>query len=277
MRTCRKCLAEKADADFYNWLPNTCKACDNKRQQALRAGYKLNGPAKPRDKVNKVCAACKQLLPRTEFPQNKKTGYQLGYCNPCEKQRIAVKRIRNLTIINDHLRANPCVTCGRSDIRVLDFNHRKELGAKKWNICHGTGMSEEALRSEIAKCEVLCANCHRLFTMKSQSHGPWRKPVNELAELGTEKWHRITRTRVKADRIKSLLDGKSCEACGESNTWVLEWAHRAGTEKLDDVSQMTTCKWSRVLLEVAKCRPLCVCCHRIETYTENGSTSRDVA
>jgi len=58
----------------------------------------------------------------------------------------------------------PCKDCGeRYPPYVLDFDHREgetklfniaDLGAHCW-------MSVEDLETEIAKCDVVCANCHR--------------------------------------------------------------------------------------------------------------------
>jgi hypothetical protein len=59
-------------------------------------------------------------------------------------------------------RTRPCADCGETDPLVLEFDH---LGDKKFNV--GAGMRErswQAVRDEIAKCDVVCANCHRRRT-----------------------------------------------------------------------------------------------------------------
>jgi hypothetical protein len=45
----------------------------------------------------------------------------------------------------------------------MDFDHVR--GEKKFNVAHFiyTG-SYQAVQDEIAKCEVVCSNCHRLRT-----------------------------------------------------------------------------------------------------------------
>ncbi len=55
-----------------------------------------------------------------------------------------------------------CRDCGNDDPRVLDFHHRDpsaksfKIATKAWQV------SEARLLEEVAKCDVLCANCHRI-------------------------------------------------------------------------------------------------------------------
>jgi hypothetical protein len=62
----------------------------------------------------------------------------------------------------------PCADCGiRYPVYVMDFDHVR--GEKQSNVASLVGMSasEERLRAEIAKCDVVCANCHRERTYGS--------------------------------------------------------------------------------------------------------------
>ena len=62
------------------------------------------------------------------------------------------------------LREHPCVDCGESDPVVLEFDH---LGDKKFGIADGIrNRNWQDVLDEIAKCEVVCANCHRRRTAK---------------------------------------------------------------------------------------------------------------
>ena len=53
-----------------------------------------------------------------------------------------------------------CMDCGISyPPHVLDFDH---LGDKEFQIGQGAkSKGIEALKAEIAKCEIVCSNCHR--------------------------------------------------------------------------------------------------------------------
>jgi len=56
----------------------------------------------------------------------------------------------------------PCADCGnRYPSYVMDFDH---LGDKKFNISNMTARGMAQLQAEIAKCEVVCSNCHRIRT-----------------------------------------------------------------------------------------------------------------
>ena len=56
-----------------------------------------------------------------------------------------------------------CTDCGESNPIVLDFDHLKY---KKYNVSRmiHDGFSWKAIKKEIEKCEVVCANCHRIRT-----------------------------------------------------------------------------------------------------------------
>jgi len=82
--------------------------------------------------------------------------------------KVAKSRIR--AYINNHLKANPCVDCGETDIVVLEFDHIGD--DKHFSISDATrhGYSITKIKNEIAKCEVRCANCHR---KKTYERGGW--------------------------------------------------------------------------------------------------------
>jgi hypothetical protein len=66
----------------------------------------------------------------------------------------------------DAVKAVPCQDCGRAFPAVcMDFDHR--VGEQKlFNIGESTARikSLETMKAEIAKCDVVCSNCHRIRT-----------------------------------------------------------------------------------------------------------------
>lgn len=71
---------------------------------------------------------------------------------------------RNRQFVTDHLLGNPCVDCGNSDIRVLEFDHVRGVKSGTISELWSGGMSIGRIQTEIDKCEVVCANCHRIRT-----------------------------------------------------------------------------------------------------------------
>ena len=64
------------------------------------------------------------------------------------------------------IKSRPCVDCGGTfDVCCMDFDH-KEGTKKEYNI--GTMFahhySRELIEIELAKCELVCSNCHRIRT-----------------------------------------------------------------------------------------------------------------
>ena len=77
-----------------------------------------------------------------------------------------------------------CSRCKNDDYRVLEFHHRNPL-EKEFTIANmvDRGYSREKLNDEITKCDVLCANCHRIvhYEIESLHHfekdGVWIDPL----------------------------------------------------------------------------------------------------
>ena len=70
-----------------------------------------------------------------------------------------------------YLRTHPCIWCGTTDIRVLEFDHRPDE-PKRANVSAmvGMGLPWNRILEEIAKCDVRCANCHRIMTASRGGH-----------------------------------------------------------------------------------------------------------
>lgn len=71
-----------------------------------------------------------------------------------------IRRRRNTEIIRE-AKSVPCMRCGETyPFYVMDFHHR-DPETKALPIGSSRMAGEQTLRNEIAKCDVLCANCHR--------------------------------------------------------------------------------------------------------------------
>ena len=138
MKTCTKCKQDYEESLFYHDRSNKdgltywCKACCNKANK--RTYYKYT-------------------------PARAKT----------IAKWIAKHHAEMRVFLWDYKLTHPCVDCGESDPRVLQFDHVR--GEKVDDVCYlafAMKWSIDRLLSEIAKCDVRCANCHakRTYTAR---------------------------------------------------------------------------------------------------------------
>ncbi|MFE5699991.1 hypothetical protein [Rhodococcus koreensis] len=69
-----------------------------------------------------------------------------------------------------------CVDCGyKGHPAALEFDHLPEH-EKKFTISQriAANVDREVLLAEMAKCDVVCANCHRVRTFERADHGAWK-------------------------------------------------------------------------------------------------------
>ncbi len=140
---------------------------------------------------SRTCSSCKEELPLDKFSVKNKSPDGLQYsCKQCckkandlfyqenksvrrEKLSSRKKEIQDITreMVYSILSAG-CVDSPEKDIVVLDFDHI--TGVKKHNISYmvGCGYYPDAIKEELKKCVVRCANCHRRKTAKDFN---WRR------------------------------------------------------------------------------------------------------
>lgn len=87
-------------------------------------------------------------------------------------ERINARRMEIKLFVRDHKASIGCADCGIKDWRVLDYDHLPEFN-KITPIVYAVrdGWSKKRILSEIAKCEVVCANCHRIRTCERRDAG----------------------------------------------------------------------------------------------------------
>ncbi len=73
--------------------------------------------------------------------------------------------------ILEDLKSVPCADCGGTFPHyVMEFDHVPERGPKKYNITNGANHRRD-WQEEVAKCDVVCANCHKARTWHRQQAG----------------------------------------------------------------------------------------------------------
>lgn len=67
--------------------------------------------------------------------------------------------------------SKPCSDCGREfPYYIMEFDHAR--GVKSFNIGRTPHVGMKRLRAEIAKCDVVCANCHNIRTHERRNNAP---------------------------------------------------------------------------------------------------------
>lgn len=129
----------------------------------------------------KICYKCKKQKPFQSFNKNKAKpdGYQ-GYCKSCQsehdkiyykvnqnrRKNIAdrnVKRRKDNQLWLRDLKCNlGCMKCSENHPSCIEFHHR-DSKQKEFEISVAViqGWARKRIIDEIAKCDNLCANCHR--------------------------------------------------------------------------------------------------------------------
>src|SRR5579883_2901903 len=153
---------------------------------------------------------------------------------------------------------HPCVDCGKTDIRVLDLDHVREVKQASIMRMIGIGCAWRTIEAEIAKCEVRCANCHRIRT--GQVGNSWRNFFEKLEErLHPDSFCSIDALRIRKTRVENMrklyayLSCHSCVDCGLQDIRVLEFDHICGT-KYAEVGRLLTSgvSWQRIEAEIAR-------------------------
>lgn len=117
----------------------------------------------------KKCNQCLVFKLEEEF--YKSTTYICKKCTIEENNKASMKRrYAAQQYVFDYLKKHPCVDCGENNILTLEFDH-KDPNLKLDNICLmiGDGKVVEKIQLELDKCEVRCANCHKIKTFKQQN------------------------------------------------------------------------------------------------------------
>ena len=94
---------------------------------------------------------------------------------PPWKIRIRKNRERLFDCLDDEF----CADCGETDSRVLQFDHVR--GEKRGEVpaMVNSGYGWDTILAEIAKCEIVCANCHTRRT--ARRGGFWRPDISTAA------------------------------------------------------------------------------------------------
>ena len=146
MRVCSKCGLERKADDFH----------------------------KHRGKPASVCKLCRVKIHRAHYLENK-----AQYIKQARERKAELYRLYNET------RNHPCIDCGHSfPVECMDLDHRpRTIKVDSVSRMLVRGLSRDAILKEIAKCDVVCANCHRIRTAKRARANGARRHLVGLVEI----------------------------------------------------------------------------------------------
>lgn len=133
----------------------------------------------------KTCTVCKQEKDLSMFNKNKnkKDGYQT-LCRECSNARSRKYYTDNIehhkketnrrrkeykklaqAYVRKLKESTPCADCGSFyPWPVMDFDHQREKVEDVSRLVNN-GSSLNTIKDEIDKCEIVCANCHRMRSL----------------------------------------------------------------------------------------------------------------
>ena len=154
LRTCSKCKFTIPTANFYiranNRYYSSCKKCLSIQRKNRYLNHKTTEEYKARQRASKK-----------------------------ERKRALKENIRRLK------EKTPCYDCHENyPYYVMDFDHR-DGEIKEGNVATllGDRWAIEKLTNEIAKCDIVCANCHRKRTYQRNLKKGGLKIMKEILTL----------------------------------------------------------------------------------------------
>lgn len=135
-----------------------CVRCDKDKEDS-----EFNFKSKKEGTLNAYCRVCQSEYHALYYEKHKRT-----YLDKAQKRRETedafwfdeIRKIKNV----------PCMDCGHNFPPVcMDFDHRdpeQKVGTISSMI--GSNCKREDIFEEIEKCDIVCANCHRIRHLGSE-------------------------------------------------------------------------------------------------------------
>ena len=245
----------------------TCPTCRSVARKSLKKRRRLAAEQIIPD-GHRLCTDCSRIQPEDQFisryARRKKPTTTCQLCRDIQYRskmnpETLMGQCRQVWL--DWKKDKTCAHCGCSDAIEADHYLGKKVRAcsdYSWWACHG---GPEALKEELAKCQPLCAPCHRIKSKKERN--------------ATTRPYILRRRKIVND--EKLFVG-ACE-CGcdrkvtPENVQTFDWAHKdraTWTIHISTLAKKSEAYFqSQWPIERAKCRLLHNICHKAETAEEN--------
>jgi hypothetical protein len=123
-----------------------CSSC-----QQTKSLDEFNKKTSNKDGLERYCKSCHRLRNRKHYETNKQS-----YIDSAMRQRIKIT-----AWYKDMKGQLKCELCPEDHVATLDFHHTDPSQKLGLVSMMARSASKKKLLAEIAKCRVLCSNCHR--------------------------------------------------------------------------------------------------------------------
>lgn len=140
----------------YAVAMKTCTSCQTPKDESA---FAQRGPGR----FHTRCKECQNNYCRMRYAADPAKGAENRYHHK-------VQRRRSLQELVDALKDRPCTDCQQTyPPFVMEFDHRPGVGkVADISALVSTGR-KAALLQEVTKCDVVCANCHRIRTFQRRN------------------------------------------------------------------------------------------------------------
>jgi len=198
------------------------------------------------------CVECRRKY-TTSYLKTYSPAYYRANKSEVNRKGVVINRERRHDRYSEiqTLKANPCTDCGKSfPYYVMDYDHRDpSTKSDEISTMVKTYVPWPKVLAEIAKCDLVCACCHRLRTY----HGN-----NSYRTLRYEQQKAI---------LDALKSSTPCLDCDQTfKPCQMDFDHIG--DKVANISVLVGGPTEKLVAEIGKCHLVCANCHRVRGNTD---------
>ena len=137
------------------------------------------GRPKNQIKPEKACTQCGVIKPLSDYYKAHKTyDGRNPHCKKCDIERNYRYRAALREEVGAFKTEQGCQMCGIKGLPACCYDlHHRDPSTKEFDIGKNlASLRAERIWKEVAKCDVICANCHRILTWQ-ESNEKWGREV----------------------------------------------------------------------------------------------------
>ncbi len=227
-----------------------------------------------------ISSACKKCLAVTRLTKHEQ--FRMENPLPLKKTKLEKlstrKKIRHkqrsdFRMFMNELKSGPCIDCGKLFApECMDFDHLDGYKRECIEFNELRGAAKSKILAEIAKCELVCSNCHRIRT-----HLRIFIKNNYILSINIENSRRKS-SQIAKKKFYNLINSfrtAPCQDCNKCYPFVcMDFDHIDSTTKKYNVTSMLHCEEKDILKEIAKCELVCSNCHRSRTKERKNTNKK---